>query len=63
MRKTELHNNQEHGENNGKTNVEKERVQQLSENMSLKLTCQTHQRILEEASQPSRPTQLLHSTS
>jgi len=37
MRKTELHNKQNRGKNNGKTNVKKESVQQLSGKISLKL--------------------------
>jgi hypothetical protein len=37
MRKTELHKKQEHGKNHGQTNIKKETVQQLSENMPPKL--------------------------
>jgi hypothetical protein len=56
MCKTQQHKKQKHGKNYGKTNVEKETVQQLSENMPPKLKQQLHQRNREEASRPSRPT-------
>jgi hypothetical protein len=53
MCKTKQHKKQKHEQNHVYINVEKESVQQLSENMQLRLKRQLHQKIREEVSQPT----------
>jgi hypothetical protein len=45
MRKTKLHKNQPHGKNHGKTNIKKQTVQQLSENMPPSLNTPKNQNL------------------
>jgi hypothetical protein len=58
MCKTKQHKKQKHGKNHGQLNIEKETVQQLSENMPLRLKRSLHRKIREEASPLSHPTPL-----